>query len=161
MRVDPGFGRLSALGALGAALLVSGCATAPTSRPAAVARNATLVCAEARYPIYFQPSSDQLTRESAQVIGAAAQQVRGCTLGALEVVGLAGSLDGPREQSMELARRRSVVVANALKMAGLPAPSFDLDAVGAASAPAKSGRREPLRRRAEVVIRASAPVTAR
>lgn len=157
LRTKPRFSGAAACALLAAALTVSGCAS--TRPPPAPMAAAVSHCAEVRFPIYFQPGSDQMTREQMQVINEAAQRVRGCTLGPLDVVGLAG-LEGTREQSMELARRRSLVVAGALKSAGLPAPRFDLDAVGAAGAQSKSGKREPLRRRAEVIIRAgSGPAT--
>lgn len=140
-----------------AGLVLSACASTSGERAPPVARAAPPLCGESHFPIYFQPGSDQLTRESVQVINTAAQGVKGCALGPLDVVGLAGSFDGPRDQALALAQRRSLVVLAALKVAGLPAPRFDLDAVGAAGSQTRKGRREPLRRRAEVIIHAGNP----
>lgn len=58
---------------------------------------------------------------------------------------------------MTVSRRRAQAVADALSRAGLPSPTFDIDAVGSAGAVTPEGQPEPLRRRTEVVIRASAP----
>ena len=113
-------------------------------------------CEDFSFPIYFERDSEQLTAAAQKVIVQAGQRVRGCTLGPLEVVGLAEA-GKSRARGLEVSRRRAEVVADALKRSGLPAPSFDIDAVGSAGARVSRGRREPLRRRTEVVIRASPP----
>jgi hypothetical protein len=52
-------------------------------------------------------------------------------------------------------------VAAALAAAGLPRPTFSLEAFGQSGALTPDGTPEPLRRRAEVVVRASPPIPAR
>ena len=155
---------LSGRGAMAVACLsaavFSGCASGSGGPTRLGARASAPACADSTFPIYFKTNADQLTPESLQVINQAAEGVKGCAFGPLDVVGLAGSLEGPPEQAMALARRRSIAVAEAVKAAGLPAPRFDLDAVGKEGAQTKGGRHVPLRRRAEVVIHAGNPTTA-
>lgn len=145
---------LSGIGAV--ALVLTACAsTTGLNRRAAIARAPGPTCAQISFPIYFQTGSDQMAPEQAQVITQAAQSVRNCAVSKLDVVGLAG-LEGGKEATMDLAKRRSVVVADALKAAGLPTPRFDMGAVGSEGAKTKGGRRAPLRGRAEVIIYAGA-----
>lgn len=145
---------LSGVGA--AALLMSACAaTNGGDRRAAMARAPGPTCTQVSFPIYFQTGSDQMAPEQSRVITEAARSVRDCAVSKLDVVGLAG-LEGGKDASMDLAKRRSVVVADALKAAGLPTPRFDMGAVGSEGAQSKRGRRAPLRGRAEVIIYAGA-----
>ena len=74
----------------------------------------------------------------------------------LMLVGLADA-DGAANRNLALSRRRAATVARALAAGGLPRPEFDIDAVGQAGAVTGGGDAEPLRRRTEVVVRASAP----
>lgn len=140
-----------------AAVLLTACAaTKSGDRRAAMARVPGPTCTQVSFPIYFQTGSDQMAPEQARVINEAARSVRNCAVSKLDVVGLAGLEGGGKDASLDLAKRRSVVVAEALKAAGLPTPRFDMDAVGSAGAQTKRGRRAPLRGRAEVIIYAGA-----
>lgn len=114
------------------------------------------VCIDFSFPIYFETASDRLSPAALSVVNDAAQKVRGCTLGRIDVVGLADA-GGTDRVNMAVSRRRAASVATALAAAGLPRPTFDIDAVGASGALTTNGEPEPLRRRTEVVIRASAP----
>jgi outer membrane protein OmpA-like peptidoglycan-associated protein len=134
------------------------CARSPKpapARPTAAAPPAQ-VCADFSFPVYFEVNSGQLTEAARQVVADAAQRVKGCVLGRIDVVGLADA-SGGAAVNMSVSRRRAAAVADALSRAGLPRPTFDIDAVGAAGAVTPEGQPEPLRRRTEVVIRASAP----
>jgi outer membrane protein OmpA-like peptidoglycan-associated protein len=71
-------------------------------------------------------------------------------------LGLADA-DGAARRNMVLSRKRAVVTAEALAAYGLPAPTFDIEALGKSGAVTPGGEPEPLRRRTEVVIRASSP----
>jgi peptidoglycan-associated lipoprotein len=142
-----------------AALSLAACASeAPPPAPAkpAAASNRTQVCTDFSFPIYFDTASDQLTAAARQVVADAASRVRGCVFGRIDVVGLADA-DGAANRNMALSRRRAASVAAALAAGGLPRPEFDIDAVGQAGAVTTGGDSEPLRRRTEVVIRASLP----
>ena len=141
--------------------LVGGCSSGMGgARAPKLVSVAAPVCTTSSFPIYFERGSDQLTRDSVQVLRAAAQGVSQCSVSKLDVVGLASGLEGSPEQAKALAERRSTVVADALKATGLPAPRIDLGAVGAAGSRTSRGRSEPLRRRTEVIIYAGAQATA-
>jgi len=141
-----------------AALQLGACASKAV-RPAAPAPAAVAVqpvCADFSFPIYFQTNSARLTEAAAQVVRDAAARVRGCKIGRIDVVGLADA-DGAASRNLVVSRERAAAVADALARAGLPRPSFDIDAVGAMGALTPDGRPEPLRRRTEVIIRAAPP----
>jgi peptidoglycan-associated lipoprotein len=130
------------------------------SKPVAVSAQPPVVCADFNFPIYFEKGSDQLTAAARQEIDYTAARVKGCKLGAVAVLGLADA-DGAAHRNLVLSRRRAVVVAEALAASGLPAPTFDIEALGEAGAVTPGGEPEPLRRRTEVVIRAAAPQPAK
>ena len=108
------------------------------------------------FPVYFDTNSGQLTEAARAVVADAAERVKGCVLGRIDVVGLADATGGAGV-NLTVSRRRANAVAEALTRAGLPRPTLDIDAVGSAGAVTPEGQPEPLRRRTEVVIRASAP----
>ncbi len=138
------------------ASLASACADRP--KPVAGLAPPPVACADFSFPIYFDTGSDQLTAPAREAIRYAALRVKGCKLGPVAVVGLADA-DGRARRNLVLSRRRAVVTAEALAAAGLPAPTFDIEALGEQGARTADGA-EPLRRRTEVVIRASPPPAA-
>ena len=73
---------------------------------------------------------------------------------------LMADADGSAARNMALSRERASSVAAALAAQGLPAPTFDLEGAGASGAVTPAGAPEPLRRRAEVVIRLGPDQTA-
>jgi outer membrane protein OmpA-like peptidoglycan-associated protein len=148
-------GRRSAVLALLAAGTVAACAAPP--KPKVLAPPAPPVCADFDFPIYFEKGSDQLTEAARGEIAYAASRVKGCRLGTIEVVGLADA-DGAARRNLALSRQRAVAVAKILSLSNLPAPKFDIEALGEAGALTPTGDPEPLRRRTEVIIRASPPV---
>ncbi len=133
-------------------VLAAGCVDTGAKPPpaSALARR----CSDTRFPIYFQPGSDQLTQPGRDVIALQARRMGPCKVTAVDVVGLADA-DAPAANSLELSQRRAAQVAQALAAAGLPAPAFDIQALGSAGAVTPSGRKAPLHRRAEVVLHAA------
>ena len=109
-------------------------------------------CAETTLPIYFNEGQARLTTPARALIRRTAQNLRGCSIDRVRVVGLA-SATGGAQSNLSLSERRAVVVARALVEAGLPAPAFDIVAAGEAGASA-GGISEPVRRRVEVVVEA-------
>lgn len=138
---------------LGAIALLTGCESAPPRPVPPPAARAAPVCIDFSFQIYFEKGSDQLTGPARQVLDASVQQVRGCKVTRIEVLGLADA-DGPRLQNLELSRRRADHVAKALAGDGLPTPTFDIEAIGERGATGPDGKPEPLRRRTEAVIHA-------
>ena len=137
-------------------MLLAGCARPPAPKPApavAVAAPAP-ICNDFSFPIYFETGSDQLSTAAMQVVSESAERVRGCDVTEVQLLGLADA-SGTARANLELSRRRAASVAAALAAAGLPQPAFDIGAAGQVGAVAPGGKPEPLRRRTEVVIRAS------
>jgi outer membrane protein OmpA-like peptidoglycan-associated protein len=146
--------RFVSLGAF--ALLLTACATDRTTVTRDQIVATAPVCQDMTLPIYFDTGSTELTTAAAQALRESAALTRQCAVREILVVGLADA-DGSRNRNMELSRRRAERVAAALAAEGLPAPAFDLAAAGEAGAVNPTGAPEPLRRRAEVVIRLSPP----
>ena len=144
-----------------AALVAAGlqsCSQPPPPKPvAAVVRTEPpppQFCADISFPIYFATASPALTPPALAVIADTAARLKGCVINASEVLGLADA-DGTARANQELSRRRAQTVARALAAAGLPSPN--IEAIGQSGATTPSGDQEPLRRRAEVIIRAIPP----
>ena len=131
-------------GAVLLAALLAGCAT----RPAIVAGP----CADADLSIYFDENSADITGPAHALIADTVRHARGCAVQEVDVLGLA-DYRGPADANLDLSRHRAEAVARALADAGLPAPHFSIDAAGEAGSIAAPGVVEPLRRRAEVVIK--------
>lgn len=142
--------RLGAAALAAGVMLASGCAERAAAPAATVARR----CADTRFPIYFQPGSDALTQPGRDVIMLQARRMAPCKVTAVDVVGLADADASPGD-SLDLSQRRAAQVAQALAAAGLPAPAFDIQAMGSAGAVTATGRKAPLHRRAEVVLHAA------
>jgi len=140
-------------GALAAAVL-AGCSTTP--KPVSAPTVASVLCSDFNFPIYFEKGSDQLTAAAQQEIVYTASRVKGCRIGTIDVLGLADA-DGAARRNLVLSRQRAQVVAQALAASGLPAPKFDIEALGESGAITPDGKPEPLRRRTEVVIHAMPP----
>jgi outer membrane protein OmpA-like peptidoglycan-associated protein len=113
-------------------------------------------CVDQTVQIYFDPGAAEVPDEGRAVIRQAAEEARGCSVGRVEVIGLADSAGGP-EANLELSKRRAQSVTAALASAGLPAAEFRVAAGGETGAATADGKAAPLRRRADVVLRMSQP----
>jgi outer membrane protein OmpA-like peptidoglycan-associated protein len=133
---------------------LAACSTTP--KPTAGLAAPAMVCADFNFPIYFEKGSDQLTVPAQQEIAYAAARVKGCKLAPIQVLGLADA-DGAAHRNLILSRQRAGVVVRALASSGLPAPTFDIEALGESGSVTPGGQVETLRRRTEVVIHASNP----
>lgn len=108
-------------------------------------------CANSSLVIYFDEGSDHLTQPARELIAETARQVHGCAIAGVRVVGLADAVGAP-EANLTLSQRRARRVAEALVGQGMPAPEFQVSAVGENGAILPGGREEPVRRRAEVFL---------
>ncbi len=131
------------------AMLATGLLTACVSMPRPLAIDP---CADQAVSVYFADNSAELTDAARAVIVDAGHKAARCTVREVEVVGLA-DYHGPPQPNLELSRERAETVASALQKAGLPAPRFEVTAEGDAGAITSPGVAEPMRRKAEVVIR--------
>ena len=104
-------------------------------------------CTDVFFPIYFGDRSAELSPAALRVIRNAGRQAQDCRGTKVEVVGLSD----PRQDAApaDLSSTRARRLAGALEAAGLPHPSFQLNALGVAAA----ARPAPDRRRADVFIR--------
>lgn len=134
---------------LGAAASLAACQTGPRSRADLVMDSSP--CADSQFTVYFNEGSNRLTRPASQLISATGEGLRGCDIRGARVVGLADSTGTP-QANQTLSQRRAVVVAEALRRSGFPAPQFELAAMGEDGAVTADGREDPVRRRAEVYL---------
>ena len=141
--------RAMAAGMIGVALVAAGCASAP-SRDDLVQRTD---CAPVRFDIYFANDQASLTPVAREAIRLGAQQVAGCTIDRVRVLGLADA-QGAATANLNLSERRAQTVTAALEADGLPVPTFEVQAAGAAGATTAQGANAPMRRRTEVLIEA-------
>jgi outer membrane protein OmpA-like peptidoglycan-associated protein len=134
---------------LSASVALAGCASVKTARERIV--RAPARCVDQTVQIYFEPGAAEVTNEGRAVIRAAADGARGCTVRAVEVIGLTDAAGAPGA-NLELSKRRAQSVTAALASAGLPAAEFRVAAAGEAGAVTVDGKAAPLRRRADVIL---------
>lgn len=113
-------------------------------------------CSERRFEIYFQNDRADLTPAALTALQLTTEQLKACQITKVQVTGLADARGGVTAANQGLSERRAQAVAEALQAVGLPAPAFEVQAQGASGA-RTDGINDPLRRRTEVVITASAP----
>lgn len=130
------------------ALSIAGCATTPP-KPRQLVISQT--CADLDFPIYFEHLSAHLTHTAEMVVADAGRAAKACTVASVSVVGLSGGKD-PHHALLDLSAKRASAVAKALEQAGLPEPKFDVQAEATGEGPADPSR-EPMQRRAEVIIK--------
>ncbi|MBX9576375.1 MAG: OmpA family protein [Caulobacteraceae bacterium] len=143
--------RLSPILSLAAALTLSACAVGPLSRDDLIAEPS--VCSARSFEVYFQEAAAGLTPAARQAIDLVADQMGGCEITQVTVIGLS-SATGTPEANLTLSQRRAQSVAAEFARKGWPTPAFQLDAAGDAGAVTADGAMEPLRRRTQVFIEA-------
>lgn len=139
--------RIGAAVAVLAGLGIAGCASTPAPRPLVITQR----CADLDFPVYFGRFSAKLTAPARQIVVDAGRQSQGCQVASVTVLGLAGGPD-PRRRLLDLSSKRASTVAKALAQAGFPEPTFTVEAQ-AHGLTGDEAAREPMQRRAEVIIR--------
>jgi len=142
--------------ALGAGLMLAGCASAPWRPTRASIEALPPACADFQVSIYFERDEARVTREARSVLRSAGAMTRGCTVDRARITGLADAV-GAADANMALSRRRADAVTKALIRAGLGRAEFDVAAAGDAGATTRAGASAPLRRRADIVFEISKP----
>lgn len=146
--------RFAALSAVTATVALAACTTSGeyATRDALVA---PVNCSNQTFEVYFEEGQARLTPVARQAISMTASRLQGCHIQSVSVTGLA-SASGSAQANLNLSEQRANAVREALSATGWPAPTIDVSAVGAEGA--RSGNvNEPLRRRTEVVVVATAP----
>ncbi|MCF8503712.1 MAG: OmpA family protein [Caulobacter sp.] len=142
--------KVSKLAALGvAALVLGGCGTIGSWRV-----KTPNVCQDLTVSIYFERDSAAITREAQAVLRGAGDLARGCTLGQVDVTGLADSVGDPAV-NLALSQKRADAVRKAVSRLGFSTVNFDVAAVGERGAVTASGADRPLRRRTDVTFHLS------
>ncbi len=142
--------------ALGAGLMLAGCASAPWRPTRASIEALPPACADFQVSIYFERDQARVTREARSVLNSAGAMTRGCKVDKARITGLADAVGAP-DANMALSRRRAEAVTRALIRAGLGKAEFDVAAAGDAGATTRAGASAPLRRRADIVFEISKP----
>jgi len=106
-------------------------------------------CEDFTVSIYFDQGAYRLTREAKMVLDSAAGRAKGCTIGAVDVTGLADAVGAP-DANLQLSERRAASVTQALHRLGFA--NVKVSAAGDAGAQTPSGANAPLRRRADLVV---------
>lgn len=136
------------------ALVLAGCGSANPFRDRSDLVAAPQACPAKRFDIYFAEGQAQLTEPARQAIRLTADQLRGCEIRKVQVIGLA-SATGSSPDNQTLSERRALAVTEALEAEGWPLPVFEIAVAGDTGATTADGRAEPLRRRTEVVVDAA------
>jgi outer membrane protein OmpA-like peptidoglycan-associated protein len=139
--------RIGAATAVIGALGIAGFAATPRPGPLVISQK----CSDLDFPVYFQRFSAKLTPPARLIIADAGQQSKGCPVASVTVVGLSGGRD-PNRKLLDLSSKRASTVAKALAEAGFPEPTFKVQAE-AQGLSGQEATREPLQRRAEVLIK--------
>lgn len=129
-------------------LALSGCNTLTPKNKVA----ATNLCEDLRVGIYFEQDSAAITKEAKTVLKEAADMRKGCTVGVVDVLGLADAVGDPAANQV-LSEQRAKAVTKAL--GGLGFGKVNIAAAGSSGAVTAAGEARPLRRRAEVVFRST------
>ena len=134
---------------LGACASTSETASNPNFDPAA--------CYERRLSVYFESDVVEISPEAREAIDALETSLQGCRIEHVRIIGLAGA-PGTETENMELSEQRADVVADYLhETTGWSRQRFELLARGEENAQNEEGLDRPMRRRARVIITASAP----
>lgn len=142
--------------ALGAGLMLAGCASTPWRPTRASIEAAPPQCADFQVSIYFERDQARVTREARSVLASAGTMAKGCRVEKARVVGLADAV-GSSDVNLALSKRRASSVTQALGKAGFAQVEFDLTAAGDAGATTGSGAATPLRRRADIFFDLARP----
>lgn len=127
----------------------AGCATPKADGPVVAAINP---CSDLTVSIYFERDSVSLTREAREVLGGAAEQASGCSIGSVEVYGLADPVGSPKA-NLAISDARAKVVTAELTRLGVTDVHYRMVAAGETDAITPQGDVRPLRRRADVIFR--------
>lgn len=126
-------------------LALSGCTTLSRNKVAP-----TNFCEDLKVGIYFEQDSAEITREGKTVLKEAAEIRKGCSVGVVDVLGLADAVGDPAA-NLALSEKRAKAVTRAL--GGLGFGNVNIASAGASGSTTSAGELRPLRRRADVVFR--------
>jgi outer membrane protein OmpA-like peptidoglycan-associated protein len=140
----------------GAAPAAPAPAPAPPTAPRAAAP--APACENVDFIVYFEFDQSDLTTQASDTIAAAAQRASNCSVTRVNIEGHADRSGSPAYNTA-LSERRARAVSAELVRRGIPASAITVEALGESQPAVETpdGAREPLNRRAEVVIVVAGP----
>jgi outer membrane protein OmpA-like peptidoglycan-associated protein len=149
--------------AITAAALVVACSSSgkpdavppPVGSAAALSPAGAANCRDGSIDIYFNQWEYELNSFSREVLTKAQASLAGCSIEHVRIVGLADAT-GDEEANIEISQKRTQTIADALEARGWSRAQFELIAIGERGA-VVNGVEAPMRRRANVSVKASAP----
>ena len=152
--------------AISAVALVAACSsTGPPEKTAAEPSSfsATAIspvdasaCKDGSIDIYFNQWEYELNSFSKEVLTRAQASLAGCKIEHVRIIGLADATAGDEQASLEVSQKRTQTIADALEAGGWSRSQFELVAFGGRGA-VVDGANAPMRRRANISVKASAP----
>ncbi len=112
-------------------------------------------CRDGSVDIYFNQWEYELNSFSREVLTKAQGSLAGCRIEHVRIVGLADAT-GDEQANIEVSQKRTQSIADALEAGGWSRSQFELVAVGERGA-VVDGVEAPMRRRANISVKASAP----
>lgn len=135
--------------------VMSGCAMMPGAK---TAEAVPVACGARDINVYFEEQSTELSADARSVIDAMTTGLAGCKIDHVRIVGASDAAEA-EQVSEEISHERTRVLKDYLvDHTGWPRDSMELLARGERSATTESGLAVPMRRRARIVVTASAPL---
>ena len=137
------------------ALMVRGaCASVGAPGPAADFDPAR--CYERQFSIYFEQQEAELNNAAREAIRTVQDELRGCRIDSVRVLGLAGAA-GTSADNLDLSARRALYIEQYMEREPSWRGKIETLAAGEAGAVSDDGTPVPMRRVARVTVQASAP----
>ena len=127
----------------------------PVATAAALSPADPAACRDGSIDIYFNQWEYELNSFSREVLTRAQGSLAGCRIEHVRIVGLADAT-GDEQANIEVSQKRTQSIADALEAGGWSRSQFELVAVGVRGA-VLAGIEAPMRRRANISVKASAP----
>jgi len=140
---------------IGALSVLGLAACASTSAPEAPAAFDPAACYERSFSIYFQQQEAELNAAAREAISTIQNELRGCQIDGVRVLGLSGAA-GTSADNLDLSARRALYIEEFMERDPAWRDKIETLAAGEAGAVTEEGQ-TPMRRVARITVRASAP----
>ena len=115
-------------------------------------------CYERQFSIYFEQNEAELNGPAREAISTMQNELRGCQIDSVRVLGLSGAL-GTTADNLDLSARRALYIEQYMEREASWRGKIETLAAGEAGAVTEDGTPEPMRRVARVTVQASAPAS--
>lgn len=141
------------LASLFALLALGACASLPGGQSAEFDPSR---CYERQFSIYFEQNEAELNGAAREAISTVQNELRGCQIDSVRVLGLSGAL-GTTASNLDLSARRALYIEQYMEREASWRGKIETLAAGESGAVTEDGTPEPMRRVARVTVQASAP----